>query len=115
MQVHFTYHNIARNPQLDKAVQTHIAKLEKLLVKFAPDLVHLHGVLESNPKRQNTACTLNLSLPAAQLHTRQQGENILTDLQGCFDHLVEQVKKHKQALRREAAWHRRRAKPTQSR
>ena len=110
MQVHFSYHNVPRTPQMDKVIQTQIQKLEKLLVRFAPDLVHLHGTLESNGAHQNLVCSLNLSLPTGQLHARQEGSNLLTDLQTCFNHLVEQLKKHKQALRREEAWHRGRAK-----
>ena len=115
MQVHFSYNNVPRTAQLDKAIQMHLAKLEKLLTKFSPDLVHLHGVLEANSKRQNTLCSLNLSLPTGQLHARQEGGNLLTDLQNCFDHLVEQVKKHKQGLRREGDWHRKTPKRAASR
>lgn len=110
MLVHFTYHHVVRNPQLDKTIQSHVRKLEKLLSRFSPDLIHLHGALESNAAHQNLVCSLHLSLPTAQLHARQEGGNVLTDLQACFDHLLEQVKKHKRALRREEAWRRRRPK-----
>ena len=110
MLVHFTYHHVVRNPQLDKTIRSHVQKLEKLLIRFSPDLVHLHGALESNGAHQNLVCSLHLSLPTAQLHARQEGGNVLTDLQACFDHLVEQVKKHKRALRRKEAWRRRRPK-----
>lgn len=110
MHVHFTYQNVPRTPQLEKVIQRHVRKLEKLLVRFAPDLVRLHGSLESNAAHQNTVCSLHLSLPTAQLHARQEGGNLLADLQACFNHLDEQVKKHKRALRREEEWKRRRPK-----
>ena len=106
MQVHFSYHNVPRTTQMDKVIQTHIQKLEKLLLRFSPDLVHLHGTLESNGTHQNTVCSLNLKLPTVQLHARQDGVNLTTDLQTCFDHLEAQLKKHKQALRREETWRR---------
>jgi ribosome-associated translation inhibitor RaiA len=95
---------------MEKLIERHVQKLGKLLVRFAPDLVHLHGGLESNGAHHNTVCSLNLSLPTVQLHAREEGGNLLTDLQACFNHIAEQVKKHKRALRREEAWKRRRPK-----
>jgi len=110
MHIHFTYQHVPRTPQLEKVIERHVQKLGKLLVRFAPDLVHLHGGLESNGKHQNTVCSINLSLPTVQLHAREEGGNLLTDLQACFNHIGEQVKRHKRALRREEAWKRRRPK-----
>jgi ribosomal subunit interface protein len=105
MQIHFSYQNVPRTPQIDKIIESHLAKLDRLLSHFSPDLVHLHGTLESNGTRKNVACSLNLSLPTGQIHARQEGGKLLADLQACFAHLIEQLKKHKQALRREASWH----------
>ena len=110
MHIHFTYQHVPRTPRLEKVIERHVQKLGKLLVRFAPDLVHLHGGLESNGKHQNTVCSINLSLPTVQLHAREEGGNLLTDLQACFNHIGEQVKRHKRALRREEAWKRRRPK-----
>ena len=110
MHVHFTYHHVPRTLQLENVIQRHVRKLEQLLIRFSPDLVHLHGGLESNGAHHNTVCSLNLSLPTVQLHAREEGGNLLTDLQACFNHISEQVKKHKRALRREEAWRRRRPK-----
>ena len=115
MQIHFSYHNVPRTTPLDKVIQSRIQKLEKLLVRFAPDLVHLHGMLESNGKHKYSVCSLNLALPTGQIHSREEGSNVLTDLQSCFDHLEGQLKKHKQALRREESWRREGAKRTPSR
>jgi ribosome-associated translation inhibitor RaiA len=112
MQVHFSYQNVIRTPQIDKVIQTHIKKMDKLLAHFSPDLVHLHGVMESNGAHKNRACSLNLALPTGQIHARRESGELLTDLQACFDHVIDQIKKHKQVLRREAEWHkpRKRAK-----
>ena len=114
MQVHFSYQNVPSTPQMEQVIQAHILKLEKLLARFSPNLVHLHGTLESNANHKNTLCSLNLALPTGQLHARQEGSNLMTDLQSCFNHLTEQLKKHKQALRREEAWRRDRAERTPS-
>ena len=105
MQVHFSYQNVIRTPQIDKIIGSHLRKLDRLLAHFSPDLVHLHGTLETNGTRKSACCSLNLSLPTGQLHARQEGGNSITDLQTCFDHLIAQLKKHMQALRREDSWH----------
>ena len=112
MQVHFSYHNVPRTAPLDNAIQKNVHKLEKFLSHFAPDLVHLHGTLESNAAHKNTVVSLNLSLPTGQLHSRQQAGNLMKDLQSCFSQLVDQLKKHKEALRREDSWRREHPKRT---
>jgi len=110
MHVHFSYQHVVSNPQIEKATQMHVGKLRKLLARFSPDLIHLHGLLEFSAAHQGTVCSLNLWLPTAQLHVRKEGGTALTVLQICFMQLVEQVKKHKQVLRREDVWKRRRYK-----
>lgn len=111
MHVEFSYHHVVRNPQLDKAVDTGVQKLETLLARFSPDLIHLHGLLEYNTSHPpRPVCSLNLWLPTAQLHSRQENGTVLDALQACFNQLVGQVKKHKQVLRREGVWKRRRYK-----
>jgi ribosomal subunit interface protein len=106
MQIHFSYHNVPRTTPMDQVIQKNITKLEKHLSHFSPDLVHLHGTLESNGAHKNTVVSLNLSLPTGQLHSRQQKGNLMKDLQACFSQLVDQLKKHKEALRHEDAWQR---------
>jgi ribosomal subunit interface protein len=115
MHVHLTYLHAPRTPQLDKVIQSRLSKLEKLLEHFSSDLVQLHGALESNTARKNSTCSLNLSLPTAQIHAREEGINLLTNVQACFDHLEEQLKKHKRGLRREEVWKRRRPRKTSPR
>ena len=114
MQVHFSYHNVPRTTQMDQVIQKNLQKLDKLLSHFSPDLVHLHGTLESNAAHKNTVVSLNLSLPTGQLHSREQAGNVMKDLQGSFNQLIDQLKKHKEALRREEAWRRERSKRTSS-
>ncbi|OFW26790.1 MAG: hypothetical protein A3H27_16140 [Acidobacteria bacterium RIFCSPLOWO2_02_FULL_59_13] len=110
MHVHFSYQHVSHNLQIDKAIRQYVAKLERLLHRFSNDLIRLHGLLEYNAAHQGPSCSLNLWLPTAQLHARHEGGPPLTALQVCFNHLVAQVKKHKQVLRREDVWKRRRYK-----
>ena len=112
MQIHFSYHNVPRTTQLDNLIQKNLKKLDKLLLHYSPDLVHLHGTLESNGAHKNTAVSLNLALPTGQLHSRQKEGNLLKDVQACFSQLVDQLKKHKEALRHEDAWRREHPKRT---
>lgn len=106
MEVQFAYHHVVRTAQLDKAIAANGEKVSKLLKHFAPDLIHLHGVLEYHTSREIPTCSLNLSLPSAVLHASETGDSILSALQDCFKELIRQVGKHKDRLRREGSWHR---------
>jgi ribosome-associated translation inhibitor RaiA len=112
MHVHFSYHNVPRTTQLDTVIAKNLKKLEKHLSHYSPDLVHLRGTLESNGAHKNIAVSLNLALPTGQLHSREKEGNLLKDVQSCFNQLVDQLKKHKVALRREDAWRRERSTRT---
>jgi ribosome-associated translation inhibitor RaiA len=105
MHVHFSYQNVVRTTRIDDVIGSHLKKLDKLLAHFSPDLVHLHGTLETNGSHKSSCCSLNLALPTGQLHARQEGGDSVADLQACFGHVIAQLKKHKQALRREDSWH----------
>ncbi len=107
MHVHFSYHHVSRNPQLDHAVSSHVEKLKKFLIRFSPDLVHLRGMLEFNSPHHEAVCSLNLWLPTARIHARESGASVLTVVQASFSELEEQVKHHKRVLRREGVWKRR--------
>ena len=47
--------------------ERHIAKLDKLLKRYDPDLVQLHCTLEKTPRRVEFGCSLNLTLPTGSL------------------------------------------------
>src|SRR3989304_5517266 len=101
MQVHFSFQQGTRNSQLDKIIDSHVRKLDRLLVRFSPDLVHLHGGVELSAPTQGPLCSLNLWLPTGRLHASERGRALSTVVRASFDHLLEQVKKHVQVLRRE--------------
>jgi len=110
MQVHFSYQHGSTNPQLEKIIHMNVGKLDRLLVRFSPDLIHLHGLLDFNTATQGSTCSLNLWLPTAQLHATEQGRDVTGAVRTGFSHLLEQLKKHKQVLRRECEWKRKRYK-----
>lgn len=110
MHSHFSFHHVSRSPQIEKTIGLHIRKLEKLLGRFSSDLIRLHGVVEYTAAHQGPVCSLNLWLPTARLNSREGAATPLDALQACFSQLTEQVKKHKQFLRREGVWKRRRYK-----
>ncbi|OFV95722.1 MAG: hypothetical protein A3H28_15705 [Acidobacteria bacterium RIFCSPLOWO2_02_FULL_61_28] len=110
MHIHFSFHHVSRNAQIDKTITSQVTKLEKLLGRFSSDLIRIHGVVEFSAAHKGPVCSLNLWLPTARLNTRHEGDSPLTALQDCFNQLIEQVKKHKTFLRREGVWKRRRYK-----
>ena len=58
MQVHFSYQHGSRNPELDKMIDTQVHKLAPLLVRFSPDLVHLHGMVDFSTPKKGPLCSL---------------------------------------------------------
>ena len=110
MLVQFSFHHVSNDAKIDKVIQSQVRKLEKLLIRFSPDLVRLHGVVEFTAAHQGPVCSLNLWLPTARLNFRHEGDTPLTAIQDCFKHLIEQVKKHMAFLRKEGEWRRRKPK-----
>jgi len=106
MHIDLSFHHVSRDPQMEKTVASNVHKLERLLSRFSPDLVRLHGMMEFTAPRQGPVCSLNLWLPTGRLNFRHEGDTPLTAVQDCFKHLIEQVKKHKAFVRREGAWQR---------
>ena len=66
MNVHITY-KTHKTPDIDKEIQHWIAKIERRLQVFRPELVHLKGALEQNSPREGTVVSLNLRLPSGQM------------------------------------------------
>ena len=106
MHTDLSFHHVSRDPKMDKTVASNVRKLEKLLSRFSPDLVRLHGMMEFTAPHQGPVCSLNLWLPTGRLNFRHEGDTPLTAVQDCFKHLIAQVKKHKAFVRREGVWRR---------
>ena len=84
------------------------AKLEKLLKRYAPDLVQLHGVIENRLRKQEYVFTVNLSLPTGTLHATGEAANVRASVKMAFEEIEAQVKKHQALLRKDYEWKRKR-------
>jgi RNA polymerase sigma factor (sigma-70 family) len=107
MNVHISY-KLDRTPDIDKEIQHWIAKVQRRLQVFRPDLVHLKGSLERNTAREGTTVSLNLRLPSGQMASQESAPNPTTALKAAFDDLLGQIGRHKDLLRNSHRWKRRR-------
>src|ERR1700733_14582077 len=107
-----TYTNVG--PDVRKAVEVEfshqVAKLDKLLSHYAPDLVELHASIEKTPRRNEFNFALNLALPTGALHATGVGADILGSAKAAFAEIDTQVKKHQQKLRKDYVWKRKRGR-----
>jgi RNA polymerase sigma factor (sigma-70 family) len=107
MNVHITY-KTHKTPDIDKEIQHWIAKIEKRLQVFRPDLIHLKGALEQNSPREGTVVSLNLRLPSGQMAVHESSSAPAAAIKAAFSDLLEQIGKHKELLRNSHSWRRRR-------
>lgn len=91
--------------------QRHIEKLNRLLKRYAPDLVVLHCSLEKTPRKTEYNLTVNLALPTGTLHATGAGSDVRSGIKVAFVELQTQVKKHQEKLRKDYMWKRKRARP----
>jgi ribosomal subunit interface protein len=108
MKLSISYKHVDAQPAMEKDVDRHVAKLNKLLKAYAPDLVQLHGVFAVNTHKEQHSCTLNLSLPTGSIHATGTGKNERTACKMAFSELEAQVKKHQALLRKDYQWKRKR-------
>jgi ribosome-associated translation inhibitor RaiA len=96
---------------VEKETHRQAAKLEKLLKRYAPDLVQLHGDIEKHPRKESYTFSLNLSLPTGTLHATGEGTDVRGSIKAAFAELDAQTKKHMALLRKDYEWKRKRARP----
>lgn len=108
MNVHISY-KISKTSDLETLIHQQTEKLGRYLQVFRPELVHLKGAIEENSARQGTLVSLNLRLPSGQMASQETSSNPVGAVKAAFDDIVEQLKKHKDLLRNERKWQRRRA------
>jgi ribosome-associated translation inhibitor RaiA len=112
MKLSINYKHVESHKSVETEVARHIAKLEKLLQSYSPDLVQLHGAFSKTPRTDETSFTLNLSLPTATLHASGTGSTVRTSCKKAFSDLEAQVKKHQAKLRKDYEWRRKRPLPS---
>jgi ribosomal subunit interface protein len=107
-----TYSHI--EPEFRQAIevesQRHTAKLNRLLKRYSPDLIVLHGTLEKTPRKTEYTFSLNLTLPTGTLHASAAGAEVRSSAKAAFAELESQVKKHQEKLRKDYVWKRKRAR-----
>ena len=107
MKVSINYKHVDSHKPVEAEAQRHIAKLEKLLKSYSPDLVQLHGTFSKTPRTEELGCALTLSLPTGTLHASGSGAAARAGCKKAFSDLEAQVKKHQAKLRKENEWRRR--------
>jgi len=107
MNVHISY-KISKTPDLEKLINRHVEKLGRYLQVFRSELVHLKGIVEENSARQGVVVSLNLRLPSGQMAAQESSATATAAIKAAFDAVTEQLKKHKEQLRNQHNWPRRR-------
>ncbi|MGH9592207.1 MAG: HPF/RaiA family ribosome-associated protein [Bryobacteraceae bacterium] len=108
MNLTMIYKNVYVHPPADKDVSRRVAKLEKLLKSYSPDLVQLHAAFEKQARRVEFGLTLNLTLPTGKLHCLGKGSDLPKCVKAAFTELESMVKKHQSRLRHDHEWKRKR-------
>jgi ribosome-associated translation inhibitor RaiA len=103
-----TYKNVELHEPMENGAAPHVAKLEKLLRSYSQDAVKLHGVLTKSVKKEEYLLKLTLTIPTGKLHCVADGAHIRNSLKAAFTELEGQIKKHKEHLRHDYEWKRKR-------
>ena len=85
-----------------------IEKLNRLLKRYSPDLVLLHGSIEKTPHKNEFSYSLNLTLPTGTMHATGVGADVRKSVKAAFAEIESQVKKHQAKLRKDYIWKRKR-------
>ena len=111
MNVHFSYKD-RKPPEVEKEINQQVEKLRKRLRVFRPELVHLKGSFEQNSPREGSTVSLNLRLPSGQMAVQKSASNGQSAVKAAFEDLVQQINRHKDLLRSNHRWQRRRSEKT---
>src|ERR1700691_1834352 len=110
MKITHSHMEIEFRELVEKEFDRHVAKLNRLLERYAPDLVHLHSSLEKTPRRPEYSLSLNLTLPTGTLHATRCGADARAGAKAAFAELEGQVTKHQEKLRKDYLWKRKRVR-----
>ena len=115
MKIHLSYRGLASHNGFEQLVTHYCSKMEKLLATYDPDLVQCHGVAKYRPKKSEYALSVSIVLPTATLHSVNTAKDVHSTVQRTFTDLENQLKKHKDKLRHDHEWKRKRGRPRVSR
>ena len=113
MKINISYRHVESTPAIESDLDRHLAKIEKFLKSYQPDLVQLHGGFEK-PHNSKYVFSANLSLPTGTLHATGQGFDPVSSTRKAFVELESQIKKHQSRLRKDYEWKRKRGRAEQA-
>jgi ribosome-associated translation inhibitor RaiA len=108
MKMSISYKHVHAHQPIETEVAHHVAKLNRLLKSYEPDLVQLHGTFTENPHKEEHSFSVNLALPTGSLHATGTAENARSSCKQAFSELEGQLKKHQSILRKDYQWKRKR-------
>jgi len=97
--------------EVEEESKHHVEKLNRLLKRYTPDLVQLHGSLDRTPRTSEYEYSVNIVLPSGTLHSTGTAVELRSAVKMAFAEIEVQVKKHQQKLRKDYMWKRRRNAP----
>jgi ribosome-associated translation inhibitor RaiA len=109
MKISYSHVHSDLRREIETESQRHIEKLNRLLKRYSPDLIQLHGCLDETSRKSVYEFSLNLILPTGTLHATGTGGQIRPAVKMAFVEVEVQVKKHQQKLRKDYVWKRKRS------
>jgi ribosome-associated translation inhibitor RaiA len=110
MEVHLTTRRFELGGHAREVLDRCVARLQRRLRHFRPDLVHLQVKLERAARKEEYTGSARLYLPGRVLYARRNRSTTPEGwLRAAFDDLEQQLSRYKAQLRREHAHERRRA------
>jgi ribosomal subunit interface protein len=110
MKINLSFRGLETHNGFERLVTRQCEKMDKLLTAYDPDLVQCHGAVEYHRKKNRYALSVNLVLPTATLHAVHTAKDVHSTVQRAFRELGSQLKKHKEKLRHEHEWKRKRGR-----
>jgi ribosomal subunit interface protein len=114
MKINISYRHVESPQAIESALNRHVAKIEKLLKSYDPDLLQLHGGFEKQSHKAEYIFSANLSMPTGTLHANGQGPDPARSVRKAFVELEAQIKKHQSRLRKDYEWKRKRGRAEQA-
>jgi ribosome-associated translation inhibitor RaiA len=111
MKTSLSYRGLEAHDGFANLVTSYCGKMSKLLAAYNPDLVQCHAAIEFHPKKSQYTLSLNLVLPTATLHALNTAKDAHSTVRVAFAELRTQLKKHKDKLRHDHEWKRKRGRP----
>ena len=106
MKITYSHIDADVRVSIEQEFERHIDKLNRLLERYASDLVKLHASVEKVPRKTQYCFSLNLILPTGTLHASGDGADVRAGAKVAFAEIEKQVKKHQQKLRKDYLWKR---------